>query len=102
MSRAERVFAEEGITFYDCSSTLRERIQDDYSSITIAGDGHPDENGARLIADLNWPPLQSFLTKINSLHAPFHQEGTGIGDVLAAKARGRTLGDTRQLQPIRR
>lgn len=65
MSTAAQAFAEDGIVFYDCTNDLRQELGNDYSSIQIVGDGHPNEAGAKLIAEANWTPLQKFLTKIS-------------------------------------
>ncbi len=68
VAKAEEIFREERIAFYDCSGEFRERIQGDYSVVTIPGDGHPNEYGAQLIAELNWPYVRSFLANIDQLH----------------------------------
>jgi hypothetical protein len=65
MEDARQVFAEEGIAFFDCSESLREAVQGDYASIQIVGDGHPNEDGARLISEVNWPAVRAFLEELD-------------------------------------
>jgi len=53
-----------GIPFVDISADFDARIGGDYSQVTIPGDGHPNERGAALIAELNWPHVRSFAERI--------------------------------------
>ena len=57
-------FYEMGIDFYDCSKDLANQIKNDYSTIRIIGDGHPNEIGAKLIAETNWLKIQDYLKNL--------------------------------------
>jgi hypothetical protein len=70
MTNVEAMFEEEGISFYDCSTALRTRIRGDYTKLCIFGDGHPNQTGARLIADLNWPSVSSYVADLLPQRAP--------------------------------
>jgi hypothetical protein len=74
MARAVEILAEEGLPYVDCSAELHARIEGDYASITIAGDGHPNEAGAALIAELNWPGVREFVRQLRDRPEGFPAE----------------------------
>lgn len=67
MATAAQDMAADGIAFNDCTDEIRRRLGGEYSSVRIDGDGHPNEAGATLIADLNWEAVRAFLADIDAL-----------------------------------
>jgi len=63
MAQATQFFVSHDVEFFDGSPLLVDRKYDRTSPIHIEGDGHPNEEGARLIAETNWPFLEGELTK---------------------------------------
>jgi hypothetical protein len=45
----------EGIYFYDLRGPIVDAVRANPGAFTIKGDGHPNEEGARLIAQAAWP-----------------------------------------------
>lgn len=70
MAHAEQILAEENIAFYDCSPVLHERVNRSYRDYVMPLDGHPNEQGSALIAELNWPRLQEFIEQLQRERAP--------------------------------
>jgi len=63
MAGAPQFFGSHEVKYFDGSPLLIDRKQDHTSPIRIEGDGHPNEEGARLIAEINWPFLEAQLTE---------------------------------------
>ena len=63
MAGAPEFFGSHEVKFFDGSPLLIDRKQDHTSPIDIEGDGHPNEEGGRLIAEINWPFLEAQLTE---------------------------------------
>ena len=63
MARADSVFQSLGLPFYDSSPSVWGQRQIDPQAFAIAGDGHPNEAGARLMADGILPLLIPFLER---------------------------------------
>lgn len=61
--RAPKFFNSHEVEFYDGSPLLIHRKLDRDSPLYIEGDGHPNEAGARQIAEINWPFLEARLTE---------------------------------------
>lgn len=64
MATAAPFFAEEAIEFHDCSEDVLTAAGGDYQSLQIPGEGHPDEAGAKVIAEKNWPFVRAFLERL--------------------------------------
>ncbi len=69
LKQAKDFFARENIPYHPQGHRLAERVGGQYSSITIPKDGHPNEAGAQLIAELNWPWIARHLTDRMSAEA---------------------------------
>ena len=69
MAEAPQFFAAHQVNYFDGSPFLIDRKLDLRSPIYIEDDGHPNEEGARLIAEINWPFLKAELTKFCKLKA---------------------------------
>jgi hypothetical protein len=83
---AERVFGELGIPYADISPIMKNRVDMEGLDTWIPGDGHPNETGARLIAELNWPHV------LNHLDAMVSGNSTGQQTVPEGEvARGEEL-----------
>jgi lysophospholipase L1-like esterase len=54
LKTAEAFFAREGIPFKDLTPELLRAVNGQWGNFTIAGDGHPNAAGAKLVADLAW------------------------------------------------
>ncbi len=67
MARADSVFQSIGLPFHDPSPGVWAQRRDSADAFVIAGDGHPNEAGARLIADGVLPLLIPFLQRQPSL-----------------------------------
>ena len=67
MADASKFFAARQVKYFDGSDQLIERKLDLNTPIYIANDGHPNEEGARLIAEINWPFLKAKLTEFCKL-----------------------------------
>ncbi|MCI0560206.1 MAG: SGNH/GDSL hydrolase family protein [Nitrososphaera sp.] len=67
MAEASQFFGTRQVKFFDGSPLLIDRKQDLKSPIYIEEDGHPNEEGARLIAEINWPFLKAQLTEFCKL-----------------------------------
>lgn len=65
MLMAAQDLADDGIAFHDCTDDMNKRLGGDYSSVKIDGDGHPNEAGASLIADMNWEFVRAFLADLD-------------------------------------
>ncbi|WP_153038392.1 hypothetical protein [Balneola sp. EhC07] len=50
------------VRFFDPSECVSSEINSDYNSIKIPGDSHPNEQGAKLIADCIWIELKNYIT----------------------------------------
>jgi lysophospholipase L1-like esterase len=59
------LLSSENITFFDAASQVQPAITRDMAAYTIMGDGHPNANGAMLVADAVWPFIQTFLKEGN-------------------------------------
>lgn len=64
LADAEKFFTNENVHFHDISKELHEKVKGDYSSLVFPNDPHPNELGARYIADLNWPRIRDWLSAI--------------------------------------
>jgi hypothetical protein len=60
---ADTVFEELAIEYADISEKLMAEKAAAEEPITIPEDGHPNEIGARLIADMNWPYVKKFVER---------------------------------------
>jgi lysophospholipase L1-like esterase len=63
MAEAPRFFDAREVKYFDGSPLLVDRKYDLRSPIFIKDDGHPNEEGARLIAEINWPFLKAELAE---------------------------------------
>lgn len=52
----------DNVRFFDPSKCMSSKINSDYNSIKIPGDSHPNEQGAKLIADCTWIELKNYIT----------------------------------------
>jgi prolyl oligopeptidase PreP (S9A serine peptidase family) len=52
----------DNVRFFDPSECMSSKINSDYNSIKIPGDSHPNEQGAKLIADCTWIELKNYIT----------------------------------------
>ncbi len=52
----------DNVRFFDPSECMSSKINSDYNSIKIPGDSHPNEQGAKLIADCTWIALKNYIT----------------------------------------
>jgi lysophospholipase L1-like esterase len=59
---SDHFFEEEGIGFYDIGLRFHEYVRGDYSTVVFPKDPHPNELGAKYIAELNWPYLRNWLS----------------------------------------
>lgn len=52
----------DNVRFFDPSECVGSEINSDYNSIKILGDSHPNQQGAKLIADCTWVELKDYIT----------------------------------------
>ncbi|MEM7152301.1 MAG: GDSL-type esterase/lipase family protein [Myxococcota bacterium] len=64
LEQAPAFFREQGIEFHDLAPALLRQSDGDWDAISIAGDGHPNERGARVVAELAWPRLEPLLRRM--------------------------------------
>lgn len=58
LSKADSIFSEMEIPFYDITPENRKIIEQNFSQYIIEGDNHPNEKGALLIANASWKVLK--------------------------------------------
>lgn len=61
---APAFFDERSVEFHDLAPALGQRSGGDWDAISIPDDGHPNERGARLVAELAWPWLEPRLRQL--------------------------------------
>jgi hypothetical protein len=61
---AESVFRDLRIPYADITAELSSRIQTESPGVSIPGDGHPNEAGAELMSELNWPHVEDLVRQI--------------------------------------
>ncbi len=64
LASAPVFFEARSIPFSDLAPALLEAAGGSLESVSIPGDGHPNEEGARLMAELAWPALESHLARV--------------------------------------
>src|SRR5882724_1185431 len=64
LDAAPKFFSENGINFHDIGPDLFASAHGDFRQITIPGDFHPDERGAKLVADFTWAWLKPQLREM--------------------------------------
>lgn len=80
MAIAEDFFRENGIALHDISRAVHGHAGFGASNISIVNDGHPNEQGAQIIADEAWRALVSYLQK--SIAQMFGERSVGTSEVL--------------------
>ena len=61
---AQSVFRDLMIPYADITAELSSKIETESLDLIIPGDGHPNEAGAKLIAELNWPHVEGLVRQI--------------------------------------
>ena len=62
----DKVMKEEGVFFRDLGPAVAPPVKASFFDYAIKGDGHPNEEGARLIAAAAWPILEGRLSGLKS------------------------------------
>jgi hypothetical protein len=61
---AQSVFRDLMIPYADITAELSSKMQTESLGLRIPGDKHPNEAGAKLIAELNWPHVEGLVREI--------------------------------------